>query len=72
MGFLRKRNQAMKQIDKDEQEKNKLFLDEYRLLSQKHGRDFHFQLSVTPQGIVPIAAIGRIEKGEPGGKGAKQ
>ena len=69
MGILKKHNkfikkqeeQLSKEESKEEQDKNNLFLAEYKALVVKHKRDIAAVLSVTPRGIVPIMRIVKTE-----------
>lgn len=51
-------------VDDAEQKKAQAFLDEYKILSKKHGIDFQVQLQYTKGGISPIMVMIKLDENE--------
>ena len=52
----------MKKPNKKEREAISAFLKEYQELSTKHALDIKGEIQVTPQGIIPVMKIVKIDK----------
>lgn len=68
MGFFKKQNRALKNIQQAKEEENqkraKAFIEEYKELSKKHKLDFGAEIRINANGLYPTIVIKELKETE--------
>jgi hypothetical protein len=62
MKEIKPKVEEMPKVDDADQKKAQAFLDDYKILSKKHGIDFQCQLQYTKGGISPLMVMIKLDE----------